>query len=44
MEILAKVAKYVFTNRRVIGLIVGSTLTLAGLPDVGDFITRLGES
>lgn len=44
MEKLAKVAKYVFVNRRIIGLIVGSTLTLAGLPDVGDFVTRLGEA
>lgn len=44
METLAKVVKYVFENRRVIGLIVGSTLTLAGLPDVGNFVTNVGAA
>lgn len=44
MKTLAKVAKYIFTNRRVIGLIVGSTLTLAGLPELGGFVTNIGDS
>lgn len=44
MKILAKVAKYVFKNRRVIGLLVGSALTLAGMPEYGNFVTKVGES
>lgn len=43
MKILTQVAKYVFKNRRLIGLIVGSTLTLAGLPDAGEYSIKLGE-
>lgn len=44
MKIIAKVAKYVFENRRVIGLLIGSALTLAGMPEYGVFATKVGES
>lgn len=44
MEKLAKVVKFVFDNRRTIGLIIGGTLTLAGLPEYGIFVTKVGES
>lgn len=44
MNKLSKVIQYIFENRRVIGLIIGSTLTLAGLPEYGSFVTKVGES
>lgn len=39
-----KIIKFVFDNRRVIGLIVGGTLTLVGLPEYGEFVIKVGES
>lgn len=43
MEKVSKMVKYVFINRRIIGIIVGSVLTLAGYQDEGRFIQNLGE-
>lgn len=43
MEKCKVVAKYLFTNRRIIGVIVGSLLTLAGYHDEGRFVQNLGE-
>lgn len=44
MNKLSKVIQYIFENRRVVGLIIGGTLTLAGLPEYGNFVTKVGES
>lgn len=43
MDKLKEVAKFIFANRRTIGLIIGSSLTLMGLPEYGDFVAQLGE-
>lgn len=43
MQKFANAIKFLMDNRRMIGLIVGSGLTLAGLPDYGEFITKVGE-
>lgn len=43
MEKLKRTANYVFINRRIIGIIVGSLLTLAGFQDEGLFVQKLGE-
>lgn len=43
MDKLAKVVKYVFENRRIIGLLIGSTLTLAGLPEYGAYAVKIGD-
>lgn len=43
MEKCKVVVKYLFTNRRIIGVIVGSLLALAGYHDEGNFVQSLGE-
>lgn len=40
---IQKLVSFVIKNRRIIGVIVGSTLTLFGLPDLGDIATKVGE-
>lgn len=43
MEIVKGIASFIFTNRRIIGTIIGSTLMLFGYVDEGNFIMRVGE-
>lgn len=42
MKTMVKVVNYIFNNRRIIGLLVGGSLTLAGFPEVGDYVTKVG--
>lgn len=42
MEKFAKVVTFVFKNRRMIGLLIGSTLTICGFPEYGTFATKVG--
>lgn len=43
MQKLKSLLSFIFDNRRIIGLIVGSSLTLAGFPEHGDFLAKIGE-
>lgn len=38
-----KVFKFIFDNRRPIGLIIGGIFTIAGYPDVAPYFQRVGE-
>lgn len=42
MKVLTIVFRFVMNNRRVIGVIVGATLTLAGFTEEGEYIERVG--
>lgn len=42
MKVLTKVLRFVINNRRVIGVIVGATLTLAGFSEEGKYIEKVG--
>lgn len=42
MKVLTKVLRFVINNRRVIGVIVGATLTLAGFSEEGEYIGKVG--
>lgn len=37
------IAKWMYDNRRIIGGIVGSILTLCGLADLGNDVTKVSE-
>lgn len=37
------VAKWIYDNRRIVGSIVGSVLTLCGLSDVGNTVIKVTE-
>lgn len=39
-----KVLKFIIDNRRPIGLLIGSILTVAGYPDFAPFFQQIGES
>lgn len=39
---IAKIFKFIFDNRRMIGLIIGGTLTIAGYPEAGSYVTNVG--
>ncbi len=42
MKALINVFRFVIKNRRVIGVIVGATLTLAGYLEEGKYIEKVG--
>lgn len=42
MVVLTKVFRFVIKNRRMIGVIVGAALTLAGLPEEGEYVKKVG--
>lgn len=43
MKNVKGIASFIFTNRRIIGTVIGSTLMLFGYVDEGNFIMRVGE-
>lgn len=43
MDNFIKITKFIIDNRRIIGVIVGSTLTLIGYADFGNIATKVGE-
>lgn len=43
MQVLMKSARFVYTNRRTIGTIVGLMLTLAGYSQEGELVQALSE-
>lgn len=43
MKVFKKVFKFAFANRRLIGLAFGSILTISGLPEYGEYVTKVGE-
>ena len=42
MKKFRNVLSFIIKNRRVIGVIVGSMFTLAGFPDGGEYIEKVG--
>lgn len=43
MDKVIKVCKFIVQNRRTIGVIIGSTLSLLGYTEFGAFATKVGE-
>lgn len=43
MDKVIKICKFIVANRRTIGVIVGSTLSLFGYAEFGTFATKVGE-
>lgn len=42
MKVFKKVLEFVFVNRRSIGLLLGSVLTISGLPEYGEYVAKAG--
>lgn len=43
MDKVIKICKFIIVNRRTIGVIVGSTLSLLGYVEFGALATKVGE-
>lgn len=43
MDKLIKTCNFIIANRRIIGVIIGSTLSLFGYAELGTIATKVGE-